>query len=170
MYDAYYHCIMLPKQDFHDQLDNNEDDRRIKSAMAPPQMSDTAARIAAVLGKEKPSPQPVLRGLIEETTLKTYERRIKSLEDKIAATTSKKVKGDGTRLKSALRGPGTSIAATTNAPKSTKAKSNAKKSSSAKGRGAKSNGTASDKKKSNDNGRKVSFAGKKANKRTNSRK
>ena len=86
---------MIAKQDFHEQIEDNKENQRIKSSMAPTQMSDTAARVAAVLGKEKLSPQPVLRGLVEETPtnkLLAYERCIKSLEDQIEAKTSKKSK------------------------------------------------------------------------------
>ena len=90
---AYEHCILIPKQAFHDQLRKNNENRRIKSAMAPIMMTDTAQQVASVLGKENPTPQPVLLGLIESTTankMATYERRIQSLEDKLLASASKK--------------------------------------------------------------------------------
>jgi hypothetical protein len=136
-------------------------------------VSDAAARIAVVLGKEKPSPQPVLRGLIEETTKKkidAYERRIKSLEDMMAAKKNvKKVKGDGTKPKSILR-TGTSIAVKSSAPKTTKSKTSSKKSSALKGRDASNSATASAKGRKKSTGRKVSFAGKKVSKLTNSKK
>ena len=74
--------------------------------MAPIMLSNTAKQVAQVLGKENPSPQPVLHRLIEKTATNTmvqYERCIKSLEDELsAATASKKVKGDGTKPKSIL--------------------------------------------------------------------
>jgi hypothetical protein len=106
IYAAYERCILIPKQAFHNQLKRNNENQRIKLAMAPIMLSNTAKHVALVLGKENPSPQPVLHRLIEETATNTmvqYERRIKSLEDELsAATASKKVKGDGTKPKSIL--------------------------------------------------------------------
>jgi len=95
IYEAYHNCITCSLHDFHDQINENEENCRIKMPMGPAQLSDAATRVAAVLGKEKPSPQPVLRGLVEETAkkkIKEYERRLQVLEGKLNAATSKKSK------------------------------------------------------------------------------
>lgn len=180
IYEAYEHCILIPKQDFHDQLKENNENRRIKQAMAPIMMSDTAQQVASVLGKENPAPQPVLLGLIESTTDKTmakYERRIKSLEDMLSASAPKKVGGGGTKLKGILR-KGSPIAAKSNAQvktttnkKLSKSKSNKSSQESVpRSQGANNNDTANGRGKKKSSGRKVSFAGKGVNSRINSRK
>ena len=178
--EAYIQCILIPKQDFHDQMNENNETRRIKQAMAPVVMTDTAQQVASVLGKENPAPQPVLLGLIESTTDKTmakYESRIKSLEDKLAASTSKKAGGGGTKLKGILR-KGSPIAAKSNAQVKTttnkrSSKSKSKKSSQEsvpRNQGANNNDTVNGRGKKKNSERKVSFAGKGVNSRINSRK
>jgi hypothetical protein len=148
--------------------------------MAPIVMSDTAQQVASVLGKENPAPQPVLLGLIESTTDKTmakYERRIKSLEDKLSASAPKKVGGGGTKSKGILR-KGSPIAAKSNAQVKTTtnkklSKSKSKKSSQEsvpRNQGANNNDTANGRGKKKSSGRKVSSAGKGVNSRINSRK
>jgi hypothetical protein len=92
------------------------------------------------------------------------ERRIQSLEDKLKAANSKKVKGDGTKSKSNLK-KGTPIAEKTTAPKTTATPTKGRK-----GRGASSNNAKSGKQKSKGKGRKVSFGGKKGATNTNLRK
>ena len=180
IFEAYKHCILIPKQDFYDQLKENNETRRIKQAMAPVVMTDTAQQVASVLGKENPAPQPVLLGLIESTTDKTmakYESRIKSLEDKLAASTSKKAGGGGTKLKGILR-KGSPIAAKSNAQVKTttnkrSSKSKSKKSSQEsvpRNQGANNNDTVNGRGKKKNSERKVSFAGKGVNSRINSRK
>lgn len=192
MYEGYVNCVTRSLEDFHTQVTDNDETRRIKSAMAPTQLNAAASRIATVLGKERPVTQPVLRGMVEETTaskVSSYERRIQALEDIVknpvktnnktkgtTTTTSKKVKGDGNTLKSILR-TGTPIAAKTkpnvsvNSKKSSKTKSKSKsKSNNEKNRDANNNDSASSKVKSKGKGRKVSFDGKAAGKRTGSRK
>jgi hypothetical protein len=92
------------------------------------------------------------------------ERRIQSLEDKFKAANSKKVKGNGTKLKSNLK-KGTPIAKKTTAPKTT-----ATPTKGQKGRGASNNNAKSGKQKSKGKGRKVLFSEKKGATNTNSRK
>jgi hypothetical protein len=180
---ALMHTVYHPIEDFHQQLQDNEETKRIKNLLTPTRLDAAATRIASVLGKEPPAAQPVLRGLIEETAekkLMVMEPRIQSTEDKLTAMTSKKVKGDGTKKK------GTPTAVKEDAPKSTP-KSTAKSfpkttirsSSKATTKPTKSilknceacnDDTASNKKKSKGRNLKVSFEGKKAKSKTSSRK
>ena len=156
-----------PIQAFYDQCKLNEGDKRIKAAIAPIRITETASRVATVLGNEKPAPKPVLRGLIDETTAKktdNMERRIQSLEDKLKAAISKKVNGDGTKPKNTLR-KGTPIAEKTTAPKTTTTPIKGRR-----GRDASNNDAESGIQKSKRKGRKVSFGGKKGATNTNSRK
>ena len=95
------------------------------------------------------------------------ERCIQLLEDKLEAANSKKVKGDGTKLKSNLK-KGTPIAKkTTTAPKMTATPTKGRK---VKGHGANSNDAKSVKQKEKGKGRKVLFGGKKGALNTNLRK
>jgi hypothetical protein len=164
--------VIDPLEEFHTQRYKNDESKRIKSKLINISHNAAATRIATVLGNDPPSSQPILRGLVEETTMKKYESRIKSLEDRLSTSSSKKVKGDGTKLKSILR-KGASIAVKTNAsqakPKSETKKSSASKkksSSSSNNRDANNNGTASARGRSP----KVSFKVKRSTTRINSRK
>ena len=51
----------------------NKEEKRIKAAMAPVCIDETAFRIATILGCEQPTPQPILLGLVEETMAKKKE-------------------------------------------------------------------------------------------------
>ena len=71
--------VFQPIDEFHIQCKKNNEAKRIKAAMAPIRVNETASRVAAVLGREQPAPQPILQGLVEETTAKKtkdMERRI----------------------------------------------------------------------------------------------
>jgi hypothetical protein len=114
IYNTVVELLIRPMIAYHDQMCDNEEAKRIKAALTSSRLDDTSARVAQVLGNEAPVPQPILCRLIKETndvSLKGFERRLQSLEDKQSrATSSKKVRGNGTKQK------GTSIAAKSNAP------------------------------------------------------
>ena len=106
---------------------------------------------------------------MDETTAKktiNMERCIQSLEDKLEAANSKKVKGNGTKLKSNLK-KGIPIVKKTTSPKTTATPTKGQK---GKGHGANSNDAKFGKKKIKGKGWKVSFGGKKGATNTNSRK
>ena len=97
---ALMHTVYHPIEDFHQQLQDNEETKRIKNLLTPTRLDAAATCIASVLGKEPSAAQPVLRGLIEETAekkLMAMERRLQSTEDKLTAMTSKKSKAMGRR-------------------------------------------------------------------------
>ena len=76
---------------FYDQCKMNKEEKRIKAAMAPVCVNETASLIATVLGREQPTPQPILQGLVEETTAKktkSMERHIQLLGDNLKAAKS----------------------------------------------------------------------------------
>ena len=142
-------------------------EKRIKAAIALIRINETASRVATVLGNEQPAPQPILQGLVEETTAKKtkdMERCIQLLEDKLKAANSKKVRGNGTEPKNILR-KGTPIA-----KKTTATKTSATPRKGQKGLGANNSKHESGNQKSKEKGRKVSFGGKKGATNTNSRK
>jgi hypothetical protein len=63
----------------------NKEYKKINAAMEPIWVNESASRNATVLWHEQPTPQPILQGLIEETTAKKtkdMERCIQLLEDK----------------------------------------------------------------------------------------
>ena len=174
---VYIDSIVTPLEEFHAQLKRNAEVKRIKNAFTSAGLTDTAERVAEIIGREPPAQQPVLRGLIDETTSKktaAMERRIQSLEDKLKASNikAKKVNGDGTKPKSNLR-KGTPIAEKSNAHENSSNKKRTPKKSSKSGspnHDANNKGSARGKGKKNGKGRKVSFDGKKAASRTNSPK
>ncbi len=175
---TYIDSIITPLEVFHEQIKKNDEVKRIKAAFTSARLNDTAERVADVIGREPPAQQPVLRGLIDETTSKktaAMERKIKSLEDKLDAISSKakKVNGGGMKTKSILR-KGTPIAKKSSAPPESIINRETQKklanSTLPKDRVGNNNGSARGKGKKNGKGRKVSFAGKKADTRTNSRK
>jgi hypothetical protein len=105
---TYVDSIVTPLEEFHAQLKRNSEVKRIKNAFNSAGLTDTAERVANIIGREPPSQQPVLWGLIDETTSKktaAMEQRIQLLEDKLKASNikAKKVNGDGTTPKSILR-------------------------------------------------------------------
>ena len=65
--------VYNPIEAFYNQCKLNKEEKRIKAAIAPICTNKTASRVATVLGNEKPAPQPVLQGLVEETTAKKTE-------------------------------------------------------------------------------------------------
>jgi hypothetical protein len=71
-YGAIIRTVYHPMDDFYYQLVINKEKKRIKSVLTQIRMDDAATCIASVLGKEAPPPtKPVLRGLIEETAVRT---------------------------------------------------------------------------------------------------
>jgi hypothetical protein len=89
---VYIDSIVTPLEEFHAQLKRNAEVKRIKNAFTSAGLTDTAERVAEIIGCEPPAQQPVLRGLIDETTSKktaAMERRIQSLEDKLKASNIK---------------------------------------------------------------------------------
>ena len=179
---------------FNVQMKKNDEALRIKKALTPITMSESAARISTLLTKEAPVAPPILRGLIQEEstnvsakTLKDLQRRLQSTEDRLSAMTkSKKAGGGGTKPKSILR-TGTPIAAKSNAHSKTTAKDSSKKKSeqqsnkseskkksskskSRPDRDANNNATTNDSKKSSGNKQQVSFNVRKNTMRIFSRK
>ena len=141
---------------FNVQMKKNDEALRIKKALTPTTMSESAARISTLLTKEAPVAPPILRGLIhEESTnvtakkLKELQQRLQSTEDKLSAMTkSKKAGGGGTKSKSTLR-TGSPIAAKSNA----QAKTNTPKESSKQKSEQQSNRSGSKKKSNKSNSR-----------------
>ena len=89
---VYIDSIITPLKDFHTQLKSNAKTKRIKNAFTSAGLTDTAERIANIIGREPPAQQPVLWGLIDETTSKktaAMEQQIQSLEDKLKASNIK---------------------------------------------------------------------------------
>ena len=167
---------------FNDQAKTNDEALRIKKALTPITMSQSAARVSTLLNKEAPVAPPILRGLIQEEstnvtakTLEQLQRRLQSTEDKLSAMTkSKKAGGGGTKTKNTPR-TGTPIAANSNAQSKTTPKKSSKKKSeqqsdkssskkksnkskSRRDRDANSNATTSDSRRSNGNKQQVSFS------------
>jgi len=166
IYEAIYKGTVEPIRKFHLQRNENEETKRIKAAFTLPRLNEAAQRVAAVIANEPPAQMPVLRGLVNETATKAtaaMERRIKSLEDQLKSATgktptgAKKVKGDGKKLpQSILKKKGNLAAKKTTALRDAQDENN--------------KGTARAKGKKKPKERRVSFDGKKAAKRTNSRK
>ena len=150
--------VYNPIKEFYDQCKMNKEEKRIKAAMVPVRVNDTASGVATILGHDQPTPQPILQGLVEETTAKKtkdMECRIQLLEDKLKAANSKKVRGNGMEPKNILR-KGTPIAEKTTAPKTS-----ATPRKSQKGCGANNSDTKPGNQKLKEEGQKVSFGGKK---------
>ena len=166
IYEAIHKGTIEPIRKFHLQRNENEETKRIKAAFSLPRLNEAAQRVATVIANEPPAQMPVLRGLVNETTTKAtaaMERRIKSLKDQLKSAKgktptagAKKVKGDGKKLQSILKKKGNPAAKKTTAPRDAQDE-NSKGSERTKG-------------KKKPKGRKVSFDGKKAASRTNSRK
>jgi hypothetical protein len=170
IFDAIMRCVIEPIHTFHKQRLDNEEAKRIKTAITLPRLSDTAQRVAQVIASERPVERPVLRGLIQETannSTSELEKRLKSLEDKLKAatlktnkSTAKNEKGGGTKSpKSILRKKGKPAAPINQMPKK-----------KAAAQGDNTNVIARDNKKLKPKKRRVSFDGKKDGERTNLRK
>ena len=168
--DALKKGTIEPIRKFHLQRKENEETKRIKAAFTLPRLNEAAQRVATVIAKEPPAQMPVLRGLVNETANKAtsaMERRIQSLEDQLKAATekstskAKKSKGDGKKSpQGILKNKGTPAAPKkTTAPRVPRAAQDENNKGSARAKG-----------KKKPKGRKVSFDGKKAATRTNSRK
>ena len=168
---------------FNDQAKINDEALRIKKALTPATMSQSAARVSILLNKEAPVAPPILRGLIQEEstnvtakTLELLQRRLQSTEDKLSAMTkSKKAGGGGTKAKTNTPRTGTPIAAKSNAQAKTNtpkesskkkseqksnkssSKKNSSKSKSRRDRDANNNATASDSRRSNGTNQQLSF-------------
>ena len=146
----------------------------IKNAFTSVGLTDTAKRVANIIGRKPPAQQPVLWGLIDKTTSKktaAMEQQIQLLEDKLKASNikAKKVNGNGTTPKSNLR-KGIPIAEKSNARENSRNKKRTPKKlskSSSPNHNANNNGSARGKGKKNGKGQKLSFDGKKAASRTN---
>ena len=159
-----------PIRKFHLQRKENEETKQIKAAFTLPRLDEAAQSVAAVIAKEPPAQMPVLCRLVNETANKAtsaMEHPIQSLEDQLKVTVGKTPskakysKGDGKKSpQGILKNKGTPTApkktAAPPAPRAAQDKNN-KGSACAKG-------------KKKPKGRKVSFDGKKAATRTNSRK
>ena len=170
IYDAVFKGTIEPIRKFHFQRKENEETKRIKAAFTLPRLNEAAQRVATVIAKEPPAQMPVLRGLVNETANKAtsaMERRIQSLEDQLKAAAgktpskAKKSKGDGKKSpQGILKNKGTPAAPKkTTAPRAPRAAQDENNKGSARAKG-----------KKKPKGRKVSFDGKKAATRTNSRK
>jgi len=116
IYEAIHKGTIEPIRKFHLQRNENEETKRIKAAFSLPCLNEAAQCVATVIANEPPAQMPVLRGLVNETTIKAtaaMERRIKSLEDQLNSAKgktptagAKKVKGDGKKRQSILKKKG----------------------------------------------------------------
>jgi hypothetical protein len=67
---VYINSIVTPLEEFHAQLKRNAKTKRIKNAFTSAGLTDTAERVANIIGRKPPAQKPVLWGLIDKTTSK----------------------------------------------------------------------------------------------------
>jgi hypothetical protein len=75
-------------QKFHLQCKENDKTKQIKAAFTLPCLNKAAQHVGTIIANEPPAQMPVLRGLVQETAIKTtsaMECQIQSLEDQLKA-------------------------------------------------------------------------------------